>query len=266
MIELTREVRCFGDSGPDAAHERPLLNAWAGGPATDCLAPFLVWRCTLRGPISPETDYLCNVKWIDQLVRGQLQRTGRNTPSVAPRRPIPTLAMMYAACRDEVAAAGPLTLARFELALSPYLRFAIEPPEESMVSVTHEYEFSASHRLHHLGFSEQQNRAVYGKCNNPHGHGHNYVVQVTWKLPIANEGDLALSACDAVVKREVIDRLDHRYLNAEVPPFDQLNPTVENIAVTVWNWLEHHFPEPMQLQQIRVYETPKTWADYRGAI
>jgi 6-pyruvoyltetrahydropterin/6-carboxytetrahydropterin synthase len=62
----------------------------------------------------------------------------------------------------------------------------------------------------------------------------------------------------------VIDRLDHRYLNVEVPPFDRLNPTVEHIAVTVWQWLSGQFPGESRLENVRVYETPKTWADFAG--
>ena len=265
MVELTREVRCFWHSGNAAANRAAILNAWAGWPGTQVLAPFLVWRCSLRGPISPETDYLCNVKWVDQIVRGQFERTRDRHPPTHPPGPIGLLGDVYASVRTEVAAAGTIELTRLEMDLSPFLQFAIESREDQMVCVTHEYEFSAAHRLHHHGWSVEENQTVYGKCNNPHGHGHNYVVQVTWKLPRTAEPTLSLETWDAVVKQHVIERLDHRHLNVEVPPFDRLNPTVENIAVTIWDWLVEKFAPPLQLHNVRVYETPKTWADYCGS-
>ena len=134
-----------------------------------------------------------------------------------------------------------------------------------MVSLTQQFEFSAAHRLHCDEFSEQENRDVFGKCNNPEGHGHNYVVELTVGQPLSSpEGQvISLADLESTVKRLVIDRLDHKHLNRDVPEFAKLNPSVENIAIKIWEWLE---PEIQQtkLQRVRIYETPKTWADYSG--
>src|ERR1700761_6400702 len=98
------------------------------------------------------------------------------------------------------------------------------------------YPFSASHRLYSESYSEEENREVYGKCNNPHGHGHNYVVEVT----VAGEVDertgfvIDLKRLKDLVNREVIDPLDHRHLNKEIPEFRDQIPTTENLAIAIW--------------------------------
>ena len=126
------------------------------------------------------------------------------------------------------------------------------------------YRFSASHRLHNGKFDEQENRRVYGKCNNPYGHGHNYVVEVAVSGPvnpatgmIANLGEL-----DAFVDREVIEPFDHKYLNEEVPAFGDTVPTTENLCIEIFNRLRR-FPEA-RLERVLVEETGKNSFEYTG--
>ena len=134
-----------------------------------------------------------------------------------------------------------------------------------MILLTQQFEFSAAHRLHNPEFSDEKNRELFGKCNNPHGHGHNYLVDVTVGIDEEDNGKSSywLSVLEATVRKQVIDRVDHRNLNVEIAEFATLNPTVENIAVVVWNWLIGGAC-PGTLRNVRVYETPKTWADYSG--
>jgi 6-pyruvoyltetrahydropterin/6-carboxytetrahydropterin synthase len=206
------------------------------------------------------------VKWLDEIVRDQVVQSLSVLSRSQPMYPVPLLVSWYAATDKSVAQTARLRLARLQLAVSPFLTFEIDSSNAAMVRVTHEYEFSASHRLHNAQRSPEENRRMYGKCNNPHGHGHNYVLQVTWQLPASQGDELALETYDAIVKQTVIDRLDHRYLNMEVPPFDQVNPTVENIALAIWQWLSERFAAPIQLYNVRVYETAKTWADCNGPL
>jgi 6-pyruvoyltetrahydropterin/6-carboxytetrahydropterin synthase len=137
-----------------------------------------------------------------------------------------------------------------------------------MISLTQQFEFSAAHRLHCDRLSDEENRALFGKCNNPEGHGHNYVVEVTVDGGVDPNGQLVdLHAFEAAVKRAVVDRLDHKHLNRDIEDFTKTNPTVENIAIAIWHWLDEEFKQSLggvRLTAVRVYETPKTWAEYRG--
>jgi 6-pyruvoyltetrahydropterin/6-carboxytetrahydropterin synthase len=125
------------------------------------------------------------------------------------------------------------------------------------VSLTRRYKFAASHRLHAAALSDAENRRVYGKCNNPYGHGHNYEVLVTVTGPvdpatgmIANLGEL-----DPFVEREVVEAFDHRNLNEEIAEFRDVVPTTENLCIEIFRRLKD-FPSA-RLQRVRVEETSK---------
>jgi 6-pyruvoyltetrahydropterin/6-carboxytetrahydropterin synthase len=125
------------------------------------------------------------------------------------------------------------------------------------ISLTRRYRFAASHRLHSPKFSEEENRRLYGKCNNPHGHGHNYAVEVTITGPVdpstgmvANLGDL-----DPFVGREVVDAFDCKYLNEEVAEFRDRVPTTENVAREIFRRLRK-FPKAI-VERVRIEETSK---------
>jgi 6-pyruvoyltetrahydropterin/6-carboxytetrahydropterin synthase len=126
------------------------------------------------------------------------------------------------------------------------------------------YRFSASHRLHSSKLSEEQNRRVYGKCNNPHGHGHNYVVEVSVSGTvdpatgmIANLADL-----DSFVEREVIEPFDHKSLNEDLAAFRENVPTTENVCKEIYQRLKH-FPKA-KLERVRVEETGNNTFEYAG--
>ena len=128
------------------------------------------------------------------------------------------------------------------------------------------FRFSASHRLHSAQLGEEENRRVYGKCNNPYGHGHNYVVEVGVSGPvdqatgmIANLADL-----DAYVEREVIEPFDHKYLNEEIAEFRETVPTTENICIEIFDRLRR-FPQA-RLERVRVEETGLNSFEYAGEL
>lgn len=135
-----------------------------------------------------------------------------------------------------------------------------------MVLLTRKIEFAASHLYHSASLSLEENRRIFGKCNNPHGHGHNYTLEVT----VAGEPDpvtgmvLDLKDLKEILDREIMERMDHRFLNYEVPEFAGLNPTCENIARVIWKLLEPKIQQG-KLHRVRVYETPDLFADcYRN--
>jgi len=133
-----------------------------------------------------------------------------------------------------------------------------------MFRVTRRYEFAASHRLHAPQLSAEDNRRLYGKCNNPYGHGHNYVVEVSARGPIDAGTGRAVdtAALDELVKRQVLEAFEHRNLNAEVEAFQHMVPTSENLGVEIFRRLQQNwtmvFPGDWpKLEKIRIAETPR---------
>ena len=135
-----------------------------------------------------------------------------------------------------------------------------------MVYLTRKLEFSASHLYHNPALSAEENKRIFGKCNNPHGHGHNYTLEVT----VAGEPDpvtgmvLDLKELKEILEREITQRMDHRFLNYEVEELKDQIPTCENIARVIWNLLEPKIRKG-RLYKVRLYETPELFAEcYRN--
>jgi len=132
--------------------------------------------------------------------------------------------------------------------------------------ITRKVEFSASHVCRNPQLSDQENRALFGAAANPHGHGHNYLLEVT----VAGTPDpvtgmvMDLKLLKDLLNREVVDAYDHRFLNREVTPFDRVIPTPENIAIDIWNRLAPRFQANARLHSVRLYETPDLYVDYFG--
>src|SRR5215813_2461418 len=134
-----------------------------------------------------------------------------------------------------------------------------------MVYLTRKAEFSAAHYYHNPEFTAEENQRIFGKCNNPNGHGHNYTLEVTVKGDLdARTGFVVdLKQLKDVMNREVIDALDHRFLNKEVAEFGTQIPTTENIAIWIWQRLALRL-KAAQLHRVRVYETPDLFVDFYG--
>jgi len=133
--------------------------------------------------------------------------------------------------------------------------------------LTRKAEFSASHVCANPEWDDDRNRAVYGANANPNGHGHNYVLEVTVKGdPDPVTGMVFdLRELKEILNREVVEAMDHRFLNREVPPFDRVIPTTENIAIEIWRRLEPSIRSPRaKLANVRVYETHDLFVDYGG--
>jgi 6-pyruvoyltetrahydropterin/6-carboxytetrahydropterin synthase len=130
------------------------------------------------------------------------------------------------------------------------------------ISLTRRYKFAASHRLHNPELSEAENRALYGKCNSPYGHGHNYLVEVTMTGPVDAETGMItnLGELDPFVQREVVDAFDYRYLNEEVPQFQTVVPTTENLCREIFRRLKKY--RAARLERIRIEETGKNSFEY----
>lgn len=268
MIQLTREVRFSARSttdvpGGDPTAER-VLNTWAGWPSAVEIAPFLAFRVTVTGKPDAETGYLCNIVILDQQLRDiAIPESIRYLGETDRPRPAPLLDR----CWHHMIGSLPqqAELVRLELVTTPYQYFAIDREHPNVIEISQQFEFSAAHRLHCPKFSDEENRRLFGKCNNPNGHGHNYVVEVAvaGRMDPVTGQMISIAALEETVKTRIVDRFDHKHLNEDCPDFRELNPTVENIAQVVWQLLDGAFGEA-KLQRVRVYETPKTWAEFRG--
>jgi 6-pyruvoyltetrahydropterin/6-carboxytetrahydropterin synthase len=135
------------------------------------------------------------------------------------------------------------------------------------VQVTRRVHFSAAHRLFRSDWSDERNARVFGPCSNPHWHGHNYDLDVTVSGPIDEEPGyvMDLAALKALVRERVVDDVDHRNLNLEVPWMGGRIPTTEHLVVAMWERLVDRLPEPVRLRRLVLYETPRNFVEYEGA-
>jgi 6-pyruvoyltetrahydropterin/6-carboxytetrahydropterin synthase len=133
------------------------------------------------------------------------------------------------------------------------------------VTVHRKAHFNAAHRLYNKEWTDDKNEAVFGKCNNPHFHGHNYelIVSVKGEIDPITGYVMDMKILKDLIKSEVEDAFDHKNLNLQVPEFKDLNPTAENIAVVIWNKLNNKLSNNLELS-ITLYETPRNFVTYNG--
>ena len=133
------------------------------------------------------------------------------------------------------------------------------------VTVNRKAHFNAAHRLYRKDWSFEKNDAIFGKCNNPNYHGHNYdlIVSVTGEIDPETGFVIDMKVLKKLIRVEVEDKLDHKNLNLEVPEFKDLNPTAENIAVVIYNKLKPKLKSHLALE-ITLFETPRNYVKYSG--
>ena len=133
------------------------------------------------------------------------------------------------------------------------------------VTVSRRAHFNAAHRLYRPHWSPEKNEAIFGKCNNPHFHGHNYelIVSVTGEVDPETGYVVDVKILKDYIKSEVEDAFDHKNLNLEVPEFKEKNPTAENIAVVIYNKLKLVLDPHLDLE-VTLYETPRNFVSYSG--
>lgn len=142
-----------------------------------------------------------------------------------------------------------------------------------MIHLTRRYRFSASHRLHSASLSERENRELYGKCNNPHGHGHDYILEVSvgGAIDEAQGRVVDVEALDRLVSEHVLEVFDHKNLNSEIPEFARVAPTTENLASEIrrrlnGNWKAVFLGGTPALARIRLHETKRNVFELAGNL
>ena len=133
------------------------------------------------------------------------------------------------------------------------------------VTVTRRLHFNAAHRVHNPALSDEENVRLFGKCNNPNWHGHNYMLDVSVRGPIDSRTGyvMDLGALKALVEERVVDRIDHKNLNLDVDFMRDVNPTSENIIVAIWRRLADAIT-PATLVKLVLWETPNNYVEYSG--
>ena len=133
------------------------------------------------------------------------------------------------------------------------------------VTVSRKAHFNAAHRLYRKEWSDKKNNSVFGKCSNPHYHGHNYelIVHVTGLVDPKTGYVIDMKILKDLIKSEVEEKMDHKNLNEEVPEFIEMIPTAENIAIVIYNKLKPHLNSKHSLE-VTLYETPRNFVSYSG--
>lgn len=256
MHRLTREVR-FAVSA-DGRRLEDGRNGHAGRPSFDGLSHYFLLRVTLAGEPDPASSYLINIKTVDDVVRTHV------VPMVADRvadRSFDAGRVVLDSARRVAGALPMYSIERAELFLTPFLSVAHVTAEPNMIRLTQKFEFSAAHRLHNPELTDAANRQTFGKCNNPHGHGHNYEIAVCVACEVGRT--IAVHELERIVNQAVIEPWDHKHLNVEVDDFRDVNPSVENIARAAFGRLADPTRKAgIKLASVTVWETPKTWCEY----
>jgi len=134
-----------------------------------------------------------------------------------------------------------------------------------MIYVTRREVFSSSHRLHNSNLSEEENQKIFGKCNSPNGHGHNYILEVV----VAGDIDpktgyvIDLKQLKTIIIEKIIKKVDHKHLNYDVDFLEGINPTTENVVIGIWNQLVDNIPTG-KLYSIKLHETENNYIEYKG--
>ncbi len=220
-----------------------------------------------RGEPDETTGYLLNIKVIDEAVRTyaipMIEEVCRDRPHSDPSA---TLFPLITALSPHLPG-----LRQLRLHLSPTWSIAMQTDTQDTVILRQQFEFAASHRLHAPQLTDDENRAFFGKCNNPAGHGHNYRFEPSVRVPVDRSGKgpvLTAAALEEIVDARVIQWLDHRHLNTDVPEFDPdrggVIPSVEHIARLCFERLRGSLDGTpgVELLSVRVWETDRTSCEY----
>jgi len=265
MHKLVRQVRF--SINPFLAETHEGFNSYASRPAGDGLSIFLELSVEVTGEVEPATGFVVNVADIDKNVREfavpvfaeRIRQDFRRAQHVGLFALTELLKSVWNILADKFKTAQ---LSKLSLKLNPFRKIAIHLKDLEMVYFSEKFEFAAMHKLWNDDFSEKQNLEVFGKCANPAGHGHNYIVEVTVKMP-TSQNKFHTSDFEKIVDNELIKLVDHKNLNADVSHFSKTIPTVENIAAFAWNKLSGKFGNSA-LHCVTIWETDKTYCSYYG--
>ncbi|HQI07699.1 MAG TPA: 6-carboxytetrahydropterin synthase [Anaerohalosphaeraceae bacterium] len=264
MHTLCRQVRF--SVNPLGPVSEAGFNSYASKPCGDGLAVYLGLTVALRGRLDEQTGFVVNVSEIDRVVRGDIvplfERKIRTDFQQA--RAI-AMEDLFDLLEDSVKTLQRIfetvSVNRLILALNPFRNISLLWENGRMRTYKEQFEFAASHRLWNDKFSGAENFQRFGKCANPSGHGHNYILEVSVLLPESMEESGWIGRFQKVVEEHFLSIVDHKNLNLDVAWFSKVNPTVENIASYAWQCLVGKFGQ-VKLKKITVWENERTSCSY----
>jgi len=283
VIELRRLVRLvFNPDVPGGAAAPEAFtgpNGYAGKPTPRGLARFYEFEVACRGEPDAQTGYLINIQDVDRAVR---ERVAPMVAEACRDRPWTDPASMIGALGEALAGALPVRLAWIRWLVTPTFSVEVAMTEHGTASdavvIRQKFDFAAAHRLHDPNRSEAENRALFGKCNNPNGHGHNY--QIEPAVAVRSGGNVpsrfTLADLERLTDEAVLEAFDHTNLNLDTDAFGPggLNPSVEHIARVCYERLHAAIEAAgfrtegpgveAELRSVRVWETDRTSATYPG--
>lgn len=266
LVQLRRTVRFTSNlDGPAATGAD--RNGYAGIPTLRRLGSYYEFDVTCIGEVPADRSYLVDIKDVDAAARASISATlddaWRARPQPDPRS---ILAAVIPALQASLGAA----LDRVRWRLTPFYSLEIRMDQPGIVQLRQRFDFAAAHRLHDPRLSDVENQQVFGKCNNPNGHGHNYQLEPC--VEVAAGGGLTLPELERITKETILDRFDHKHLNEDTAEFDQrrggVNPSVENIARVFFDLLRPVVDSRrpgVRLAHITVWETDRTCATFPAA-
>jgi len=265
MHKLARQVRF--SVNPFLSEDVEGFNSYASKPAGEGLSIFFELSVELSGEVEPATGFVVNVLEIDRCVREfvvpvfakRVREDYRAGKHIGLSGIAELLRSAWCQLKDKFGAAR---LSELSLSLNPFRKVGVDCEECKMVYFSEKFEFAATHKLWNDEFSSERNFEIFGKCANPSGHGHNYIVEVTLKMPTKKD-KFRIGDFEKTVNEELVKLIDHKNLNTDVGHFGRNNPTVENIAVFAWDRLAGKFGEAI-LHCVTIWETDKTYCRYYG--
>lgn len=226
-----------------------------------------------RGEPDAASGYLINIKDVDRVAREavvpRIEKACDSTPGMDAAE---LMAELFELARSRL----PVPLAAVRWRLTPTYSVEMIAGEHEFVVLRQRFDFAAAHRLHVPGLTDEENRRLFGRCNNPSGHGHNYMIEPAVRVRVTTgggntDGLYSLAAIERSTQRSIIDRFDHTHLNKDTEAFAELggeNPSVENIAKVFFELLSAAVREDSrgsaELKSVTVWETDRTSSTFPG--
>lgn len=241
-------------------------NSCCSKPSGEGLAIFFSLWVELVGSIDPDTGFVVNLTDIDRSVRqfavpvfdGLVREKYNKCMHISFNDLKKALIDTQKSLKEKF---SPAFIHSVGLELNPFRKLKIDTENLDMIRYSEKFEFAAMHKLWNPKFSEEKNFEVFGKCANPAGHGHNYIVEVT--VEVENSRDFLYGKFQSIVDDNFINLVDHKNLNEDVQYFEDKNPTVENITAFGWGCLSDKFADA-KLYSVTVWENDRAFCTYTG--
>lgn len=263
MHRLTREIRFTISPFSAAVHGD---NSYCSKPDCEGMGLFFSLWVELGGDVDGQTGFVVNLTDIDKVCRQNavpvVDKFVKASFAASQELTSEKLTETLKLCRQAIAGKFlPAKVLSMAININPHRKIKIFTENEDLIHYCEKFEFAAMHKLWNDNFSEEENFAKFGKCANPAGHGHNYIVEVTVKMPVGS--GFEYGKFQKIVDDELIELLDHKNLNEDVPHFEANNPTVENITTYAWKCLDGKF-DGAELEQITIWENDRAHCTYRN--